>query len=410
MKHLFKSLTAFILGLGLVGTAKAAGYQLNEYSATNMGRSFAGIGVVADDFSAVGYNPAGMNFNATSGVQGAASWIHIYSHFRGNDGSGNWGHGQTNIDRVLPSFFAQYQINDDLTMGIGAYTPFGLATDYPNGWFAERHGALSEITIVDVGPAISYRLNDMVSVGAAINFQYADAHLTSSASDVRGDDYGFGGLVGLTIQPLKEVRLGLSYRTKVTHHLKGDLERLTYMGQNFTGDVSAEITTPETAIFSAAWDVSDKWTLSGTARWTRWKRFDTLNINLDFDTPMGQMHRTSSTQELWRNTGFFALGADYKPSKAWTLRGGVGYDMTVIRTSAHRTPRIPDGRRVLSSLGFSYNYNNLQFDMGYTHIFIFGGHARGTDSSNKDDKDAGRPDIKYSSNANMVSIGFQYKF
>ena len=408
MKQLFKILALSFLGLTATKTVHAAGYQLNEYSTTNMGRSFAGIGVAADDFSAIGYNPAGMILNKTNGVQGSASWVRIHSTFKGNDGAGRSGHDQTSISRVLPAFFAQYRFNDDLTAGIGLYTPFGLATDYPNGWFGERHGALSEITVVNLSPAIAYRLNEIFSIGAAVNFQYAKAHLTSSISDVRGDDTAMGFSVGLTAEPMKELRFGLSFRSKVTHELEGDLKRLTsqQLG-NLTGDVDANITTPEVAILSGAWDMTDKWTLSGTARWTRWKRFDTLKINLDIDTPMGPTHMTSITEEKWRNTGFFALGLDYKATDKWTIRGGVGYDMTVIRTSDHRTPRIPDGRRTMGSLGISYNYKNVEFDAGYTHIFIVGGHSKGTDNQNAA---IGRPNIKYSSDANMLSLGIQYKF
>ena len=411
MKYLLKILACSFLGLSLAHTAKAAGYQLNEYSAINMGRSFAGVGVTGDDFSAIGYNPAGMSFNKRNGIQGTASLVRLYSHFKGTDGAGKTGRGHTSIERVLPSFFAQYRLNDRLTTGIGLYVPFGLATDYPNGWFGERHGALSEITVINLSPAVSYQLNDIVSVGAALNIQYTTAHLTSSASDVRGDDWGAGYSVGFTVSPIKELRFGLSYRSKVSHKLKGDLDRLTrqtpFGVMNFTGDVDAKITTPETAILSAAWDINEKWTLTGTARWTRWKRFDDLDINLHFGTPFGRQDITSSTPEKWRNTGFYALGVDYRANQNWTIRGGLGYDMTVIRSGATRTPRIPDGRRVWNSLGFSYVHENMQFDVGYAHIFVYGGHAKGTDSLNAK---YGKPNIKYSSDANMFSLGFQYKF
>ena len=402
MKQFLKVLILSVLGLGATKAAQAAGYQLNEYSATSLGRSFAGLGVAADDFSAIGYNPAGMSLNTDSGMQGTASWVRIHSNFKGTSGTDKSGRGQTTINRILPAFFAQYRPNDRVTVGVGVYTPFGLATDYPNGWFAEQHGALSEITVVNMSPAVAYRLNDIMSVGAALNLQYADAHLTSSLSDIRGDDWSTGYSIGLTIRPIKELRFGLSYRSKVSHHLKGDLERLNYGSLVVTGKVDAKITTPETAILSGAWDITDRWTLSGTARWTRWKRFDTLDINLH---AMGTTI-PSSTAEQWRNTGFYALGLDYKANEKWTVRGGIGYDMTVIRSAAHRTPRIPDGRRALASLGLSYAYDNMKFDIGYTHLFIYGGHARGTDSTNL----AHRPNIKYSSDANMLSVGMQYKF
>ena len=418
MKHLLRIFALSFLGLSLSHTAQAAGYQLNEYSATNMGRSFAGIGVAGDDFSAIAYNPAGMSFNQTSGIQGGAALFRLYSHFKGTDGDrrvnggqGRTGRGHTSIERLMPNIFAQYRVNDQLTTGIGLYVPYGLATDYPNGWFGERHGALSEITVINLSPAASYKINDIFSVGAALNIQYATAHLTSSGSDVGGDAWGTGYSIGFTIKPIDQLRFGLSYRSKVNHQLKGQLDRLTLptaMGpMNFSGDVRAKITTPETAILSAAWDINDNWTLTGTARWTRWKRFDTLNIILDSDAPAPYSHLVSSTPEKWRNTGFYALGVDYRANQNWTIRGGLGYDMTVIRSGATRTPRIPDGRRVWNSLGFSYTHNNMQIDFGYAHIFVYGGHAKGTDSLNAA---YGKPDIKYSSDANMFSLGFQYKF
>lgn len=406
----FLKLSVVIATLSLSSTAFSAGYQLNEYSATGMGRSFAGVGVVGDDFSAIGYNPAGMTYNETSGVQATASYVRLYSHFKDKSDK-NLGRGQTDINRILPGFFAQHRFDDKLTTGIGVYTPFGLATDYPNGWFGEEHAGLSAVTAINISPSIAYQLNDYVSVGGAVNFQNISAHLTSSAADLEGDDWGVGYTLGLTVTPIKPVRIGLSYRSKISHQLKGDINRLTvpYGGNYFTfnnGDVSAKITTPETATLSAAWDVNDKWTLSGTARWTRWKRFNSLDIDLTVpNTPLGTISRTSSTKEKWRNTGFYALGADYKWNDNWTVRAGLAYDMTVIRSAGYRTPRIPDGRRVWNSIGVSYAHKNFQVDFGYAHIYVFGGHAKGTMEGASE-----KPNIKYSSDANMFSLGLQYKF
>ena len=396
----FLKLSVVIATLSLSSTAFSAGYQLNEYSATGMGRSFAGVGVVGDDFSAIGYNPAGMTYNETSGVQATASYVRLYSHFK--DKAGSTERGQTDINRVLPGFFAQHRFSDKLTTGIGVYTPFGLATDYPNGWFGKEHGGLSEITVMNISPSIAYQLNDYVSVGGSVNFQNAKAHLTSSSADLEGDDWAVGYTLGLTVTPIKPVRIGLAYRSKVSHQLKGDGE-LRAVG--ISSDIRAKITTPETATLSAAWDVNDKWTLSGTARWTRWKRFDNLDISGNiFKLASSGLTDTVSTQEKWRNTGFYALGADYKWNNKWTVRAGLAYDMTVIRSAGYRTPRIPDGRRVWNSIGVSYAHKNFQVDFGYAHIYVFGGHAKGTTEGTE------KPNIKYSSDANMFSLGLQYKF
>ena len=389
--------SALILTVALTGTVHAAGYQLNEYSTTGMGRSFAGAGVVADDFSAIGYNPAGMSLNKTNGVQMTTSVVSLYSRFKGDNGFGQSGRGQTRITRVLPAGFAQYKLNDKLTAGLGVYTPFGLATDYDNGWFGEMHGGLSEVTVLNVSPALSYQLTDKVSLGASANLQRAEARLTSinplngSNVDLRGNDWAAGYSVGMTYKPVENVRFGVSYRSKVSHALKGKLNRVI--------DIGAKIETPETVWVSGSWDVNDKWTLSGSFRWTRWERFDMLDIT---STANGAV--LSSTAEKWRNTRFYTLGADYKYNNNWTFRFGGAYDTTVISNPSHRTPRIPDGRRFWTSLGLSYNYKNMQFDFGYAHIFVHGGRAHGTVTGYPN------PNIKYSSDANMVSFGAQYKF
>ena len=421
MKHILGTSALAAVILISAGTAKAAGYQLNEYSATGMGRAFAGSGVVGDDFSAIGFNPAGMSLNKTNGLQTGASMVSIHADYKGDNGYGIYDDGHTRITRVLPNGFAQYKLTDRATVGLGIYVPFGLATDYDNNWFAESHGGLSQITNINVSPAISYQIHDMVSVGAALNFQHAKARITSANRGVnqnlKGDDWALGYTLGLTVQPIETVRLGVSYRSKVSHHLQGKIKMSGYpsaLGFDGNYDISAKIETPETVLFSGAYDMTDRLTLSASARWTRWSRFKNLDIIAEesFKTVAGMRPVTlpagtaiSSTYENWKNTWFYALGADYKLNKSWTVRLGAAYDETVIKSPEYRTVRIPDGRRVWTSLGFSYAYNNIQIDAGYTHIFIHGGRAEGGDTSQPK-----TPNIKYSSDANMFSLGLQYKF
>ena len=73
------SAAAAVALLASVGNANAAGYQLNEFSVTNLGRSFAGIGVAGDDYSALGYNPAGMTLMKRSGMQAGLTMTEVAS-------------------------------------------------------------------------------------------------------------------------------------------------------------------------------------------------------------------------------------------------------------------------------------------------------------------------------------------
>ena len=327
---------AICLSLVLLVTTSvhAAGYQLQEYSVTGLGRAFAGAGVMGDDYSAIAFNPAGMSFVDRSGLQMNA----IATDVRGKV----WGESKANghplvptksgktgsrIFRVMPSFFGQYKVNQKLDLGLGLYVPFGLANDYKNNWFGSEHGQYSGITVVDLTPSISYKILDTLSLGFGVNLQYAEAHLTGAvagggSTDMRNaKDTGVGYNFGITYKPFDTTRLGVSYRSKVNHKLHGhnyghagSLPGVDTSFLNGKNRVNAKITTPETILFSAAQDVGEKWTLSGIARWTRWNRFDQLDIYQD-NVSGGPL---SSTKENWRNTWLYGFGADYKYCKNLT--------------------------------------------------------------------------------------------
>lgn len=365
--------------------ALAAGYQLQEYSVTGLGRSMAGVGVVGDDYSAVAFNPAGMNFNEKSGMQAGLIGVDLRSRVKGSQtvqgpyppsNKTTQGKDFTHIFRLLPHAFGQYKLNDKAALGLGLYTPFGLATDYRNNWYASAQGQYSGITVVNLTPALSYKVTDSVALGVGVNLQYAVAHLTGASFDggwtnmKNADDTNVGYTIGATFQPWKSTRLGISYRSKVHHKLHGKNKGTAGPATPFlqgTHSVQADITTPETVIFSAAQDIGSQWTLSGTARFTRWSRFHDLDIYQDNYPLAGPM---SSTHEHWRNTWFFAAGADYKYCKNLTFRFGTAYDQTAIKSPKYRTVRIPDQRRIWTSVGASYIKNNWQVDLGYAHLFV----------------------------------------
>ena len=427
-------LPAGALGAMIASTgAEAAGYHLSEYTTTGLGRSFAGVGVMGDDYSAIGFNPAGMQYNAKSGGQVGVTMVSLHTDYKGTSESNPMGHldgdgtsikktgyGHTRPTRVLPNVFAQHKLNDKMTLGLGVYVPFGLATDYKNGWFGENHAELSQVSSQTISPSLSYQVTDTIALGAAVNIQYIEAKLTGevekngmtipgATNNLRGDDVGVGYTIGATFTPRKDVRLGVSYRSKVKHKLEGDVKLTGVPGlvttatagavSNGNKDIFTKITTPEVLLFSGAWDMNKCFTLTGTARWTRWSQFDRLDI---YETKTRNL--LTGTNENWKNTWYYAVGLDYRRNQNWTFRTGIGYDETVIKSPEYRTARIPDGRRVLTSLGLSYKKNNWQIDAGYMHIFIHGSHAYGTAEG------ASKMDMKYTSSADLLSFGVQYKF
>lgn len=362
----FKIAAAAMMVAGAFATQTyAAGFQLSEQSAIQMGRAMAGAGVVGDDLSAVHYNPAGMTLLSGTRMQATGTWVAVNLDYEGDSGQSENGRLK---GQIIPAGFITHQINDSLWAGLGLTVPYGMGTEYGEGWEGKSRGTESMILTFDINPNLAWKVNDMLSVGGGISLQYAKAELGMGMgpmqANVKGDSWAWGWNVGLMFQPVETVRLGLAYRSHIAHNAEGhtDVKGL----QNLTSDMKVRIKTPDTVTLSATWEATDALRLSGTARWSKWSNFRSLNVqNLDLaGTKLG----TTVVENNWDDTWFFSVGADYKLNGQWTVRGGVAYDQGPVENQ-YRMAVIPDTDRVWFSGGASYKYtDNLTFDFGATYI------------------------------------------
>ena len=374
----FKIAAAAMMVAGAFATQTyAAGFQLSEQSAIQMGRAMAGAGIVGDDLSAVHYNPAGMTLLSGTRMQATGTWVAVNLDYESRDGSVTENgrlKGQT-----IPAGFITHQINDSLWAGLGLTVPYGMGTEFDENWGGMDRGTESMILTFDINPNLAWKVNDKLSVGGGISLQYAKAELgfgfdvpsfkTAAHANVKGDSWAWGWNVGMMFQPVETVRVGLAYRSHIAHNADGHTTLdINGMG-SLTSDMKVRIKTPDTITLSATWEATDALRLSGTARWSKWSNFRTLDVqNLDFNgTPYAKFANVP-VENNWDDTWFFSVGADYKLNGQWTVRGGVAYDQGPVENQ-YRMAVIPDTDRVWFSGGASYKYtDNLTFDFGATYI------------------------------------------
>lgn len=366
----FKIAAAAMMVAGAFATQTyAAGFQLSEQSAIQMGRAMAGAGVVGDDLSAVHYNPAGMTLLSGTRMQATGTWVAVNLDYESHYGSVTE-NGRLK-GQIIPAGFLTHQINDSLWAGLGLTVPYGMGTEYGEDWEGRERGTESMILTFDINPNLAWKVNDKLSVGGGISLQYAKAELGMGMgpmqANVKGDSWAWGWNVGLMFQPVETVRLGLAYRSHIAHNAEGHTDVKSPL--NLTSDMKVRIKTPDTVTLSATWEATDALRLSGTARWSKWSNFRTLDVqNLDFNgTPYAKFANVP-VENNWDDTWFFSVGADYKLNGQWTVRGGVAYDQGPVENQ-YRMAVIPDTDRVWFSGGASYKYtDNLTFDFGATYI------------------------------------------
>lgn len=377
MKTITRALFPLCLAIGPLN-AVASGFALTEQNGDGLGNAYAGQAASAQDASTIFFNPAGMTLLPDRQMVVGLNAIRPTIKFSGGATisglgpvSGSQGGDAGSWDLTGNAYYA-WRATPNLSLGVGLGSPFGLKTDYSPDWVGRFQAVKSELQTVALNPAIAWRVNDRLSLGAGVSVEWIDAELSNKIfistsaeplATVKGSDTSLGYNLGALWQLSSATRLGLAYRSKIHHRLEGTLTVESPLS-GLNGPAQAEITLPDTASLSLFHRLNAQWDLLADVTWTGWSSFKTLAVTYASGAPI------SSTAEDWRDTWRYSLGANYHWSPALTLRLGAAYDQAPV-SDAHRTPRIPDNNRTWAAAGMQYRFSAADaVDVGYAHLFV----------------------------------------
>ena len=433
----------FVISLAFCLTAPAMGaaFRLRETNANALGYATAGEAAGAENKAPEQFaNAATLGFMKKSSVAASLTYLKTSAKFtvmdakaptsaggrslsgsNGGDGGGNF---------LIPAAYMAMKLKHHLTFGFGITTPFGLRTDYDRTWVGKSRGIVSDLRVINFNPALAYRVNSFLSVGAGFNIQEAEAELSrnvdlsggvpgaSADATVRGKSHGYGFNVGVLVAPTANTKIGLSWRSAITHELKGDSQysnRSNTFSDALLNNVKAPLhgqkakarmTLPDIVILSGTWDVNSSWRLLGSVEWTRWSNLQELRVTFPDSSAKDSVENFS-----YKDTFFYALGALYKVNKNWTLKMGTAYDITPT-SLAHRSPRIPDENRTWLSTGADYRMNErLTLGLNYSYIYVRQTNIDlKTGSANSDDVTKGTLRGHFKSDTHLVGAKLIYRW
>lgn len=387
------ALPAFAIFALTAGPVHAAGFYIQEQSVSGLGSAFSGSVTNLRDPSTVYFNPAGMTRLPGTRVQAAAHLLVPKSDLRDTgttiDANGPGAGGVIDIDdhptfsysgnggnpydpTPVPNGFMSHELGNGWWVGLSVTAPFGLGNEYENGWFGRYDSMKTHLKIMDIQPSIAWRANDWLSLGGGLNFQRAEAELTSTVtnfvtegtSSLEGEDYSAGYTLGAQATPWSGGTVGLGYHSPVSHELSGQLNVSGVAGLNERSKASAKLRLPDYATLGVAQQLDAHWTLQAQATWFGWNRFDTIRAVRSNGT------EASNIQQNYQNTWAFAIGAEYRMDDKWTFRAGVQFDETPT-VDEFRTSRTPDGDRTWVSVGATHALNGfMDLDLAATYIMI----------------------------------------
>jgi long-chain fatty acid transport protein len=374
-------LAALAVVLVLPTFAPANGLNLNGLGsrAQAMGGAFVGI---ANDFSAVFWNPAGaagfrkemFGFYAADLIPTAtyrlASLIPEVPYVD----------AKTKTSHYLGGLAAYYKpLSSKVVIGLGVGTPSGLGTMWDGEDFANLSSGVvydrsSKVGVVSISPLVAVKLTDIVSVGATVNLNYGMFSLKMPAGIVlvgippdpldlgqyeeNMNGWGIGATFGVLVTPSEKLGFGLTVRTPSTVSFNGTANMPTLPVYHLPGssNLKRKITWPLWIAGGVSFRPVARLLLSADVHWTQWSKLDRITTE----------YLESAWETLIEAGGMDVRVLDWKD--ATQLRFGAEFTLnasTVLRAGYYNDPA-PGPLTTLNVLLPSHSFNSFALGVGKT--------------------------------------------
>lgn len=407
-----------MLTLG-IGAAWGSGFEIPEVGSRAMTVAVAFTGI-ADDPSAVWFNPAGITF--LKGTQSAVGFTAISvpgTKFTGRNAGSLAAEvteeAKDDIFMPVHMYFVSDLGTEKLRLGLGINSPFGLAKRWPAGSTFVSDVMVMGLSPLLVNPNVAYQIMPNLSAAAGFTFVRANVSLMKSpfnysidrdgafqtseggdqmfTLDMEGSGTGMG-FNGALMSRLLEDKLGIgvSFRSKIKIELEGDASfgniSQGYLPIDVNGDGipdpvpvaqalfgaaglrnakdngSTELTLPATLKFGVSYKVMPCLTLSADYDMTMWSSYDTLSVVFDTYTALNRPQAKD-----WEDTQAIRFGALYKLSPWLELGAGFLTDKNPIPDKTIGA-ELPDADRTGITFGATIGHGPSSLSIGVLHLMM----------------------------------------
>jgi long-chain fatty acid transport protein len=453
--------------------AQASGYRFGSQSVAGQGTADAN-GAEANDASTIFYNPAGLSRLEGTQISAGATVVVPHStykdtgstHFTGAPTGGTAADGYAPDAVAAPSLYISKKLNDQWAVGLGMFVPYGAKLDYGNNWNGRY--ALSNIKLeaITLNPSVSWKLNQHHAFGFGIDAEHMKAELgqavdvpgsiaalssgagaaqgallikqiaalggnpalLKTAGDAHGSndgqDWGWGFNLGYLFTLDENTRFGLAYRSSVSHQLKGstvwDFSQVTTdpivnkvlaaASHKVNSAALVSLRTPETLSANVFHQFDSKWAGMADVTFSRHNRMGDLDIQFP-----GTGEGNEVIRQQWKNTVRVSLGGNYAYNENLTLRAGVAYDESPVKSAELTHPALPDSDRMQYSFGANWKLSpRSSIDLAYSFLDFKDAKINYTNQCNPlATACTGNGETTrgvYKTHLSLVGIAYNYKF
>ncbi|GAB4310775.1 MAG: outer membrane protein transport protein [Bacteroidales bacterium] len=365
-----------MLSVFLVLETMAGGYQVRL-----QGQKQTGIGLIGTPFAfgsgSIFYNPGALTFMKKN-YDFSAGVSPIFSNVIFRSSSSDYTARTDNPTGTPFYVYGAGKIIDDLSVGVGVYTPFGSSVKWDSDWQGKYLVQDIALKTVFIQPTVSYQLSEKFGLGAglviatgSVDLNRAIAPPVNGHFNMNGSTTAFGFNAGAYFKPSDKLSIGVDYRSKVTMKIEDGATAFTEipvsLQESFpaSGNFNAELPMPANLDAGLAYKFSDKFTLAAEINMVFWSVYDSLIIDFKENN---ELLTDSRNPREYSDRVIYRLGGAYKISDKLCVRAGVYYDQTPTNENFF-TPETVSLNTLAFTLGLSYRpVEGLSIDLSYLQL------------------------------------------
>lgn len=315
----------------------------------------------------------------------------------------------------LPNFYVTQKWSDQVSVGLGGFSRYGLGGEYKNWetWAGSQLAYKVKLETFSFTPTIAVKANDEFSVAMGLEAMVIGftqnstlmpgATANATAYEISGSGVSWGGNFSFIYRPewAEKWSLGAMYRTKVKQNLNGRIHAgMEYAARNiFDDDAKGAITLPDSLTAGVSFRPTEDLILEAGIVGTFWSAYDQILIEYSDRESTPTIHNKKDYKDTYR----LNLGAEYNMNPNWAVRAGYVFDKSPINKHEMDT-LVPVDDRHIASVGAGYHNDTWSVDLSYSHIFA-------KNLSGNSNSQFGSVPMKYTDGrSDMYGITVGYKF
>ena len=400
-----------------VGAAHAGGFYSPYQSATAIGTAFAGASARNDDAGFFLYNPASIAsvssrqtffdvraFAPNVRIEPSRAMSPLQVSILPDGASGNIAR-----DALAVGSVTAVPLAPGLVLGIGSSAPFATDVETPGAWSGRYHLRKSYMVGLNGTAALAWQATPWLALSGGLQVQRMSNEFGNAAlipqgqappietgAYLRATGWAAGPVAGIVLTPLPGTRIGLSWRSALTHRMRGET------GAQLAGiaveKVSYDLDLPHTASLGVEQRLGSDWRLFAEWQWAGWSRFK----GFDFSFASGRANELRPVD--WRDTSTLAIGLGYRLLASTEVTVGAALDKGAARAGSGTTLS-PDSNKLLLGAGLLHDAAGLgRLSLSYGLLLLDDGAVKASNLA------SGTLEGKLVGRMHMLGLGYTYEW